>query len=256
MAPVSERYERLRRFEFANFDALRSKRIVVVGVGGLGATVSEILARCGAGHLVLFDYDTLEEANLNRLVFRTSQVGMPKVEAIRDHLRDANPDASLTTYATDVTDGAGYDAFLKEAANADLVMGCVDSFEVRLFLNSACVRLRTPLIDGGASEDGVNGSVHVVVPGETACYRCNKPALRDTSERRPTRRDETGVCHFASLPTTMAVVASLQCQEALKLLLGFGRVAPYLMYHGLEGTLERIDWGRDPACPACGAVGP
>ncbi len=127
----------------------------------------------------------------------------------------------------------------------------MDTFAVRLFLNAKCVAAKTPLIDGGANEDGIRGSVHVVLPGRTACYRCNRPAL-EQERVRTERRDVTGVCAFTSLPTTMAIVASLQCQEAFKVLLGFGSVAPYLMYSGLDGRLERVDWERDPKCPTCG----
>jgi len=245
------RYDRLRRFPHAEFAKLAAKRVAVVGVGGLGALAAEILARAGVGALALFDYDTVEEANLNRLVYRTSQIGMPKVKALHAHLTDANPDADVIAYPYDVTDGRGYVALLGELEKADLVLGCVDTFGVRLFLNAKCVAAKVPLIDGGASEDGISGSVHVILPGKTACYRCNKPALVQDAVRVE-RRDETGVCAFTSLPTTMAIVASLQCQEAFKVLLGFGKVAPYLMYRGLDGTLERIDWKRDPRCPTCG----
>jgi len=245
------RYDRLQRFTFADFRKLADKRVAVVGCGGLGALAAEILARAGVGELALFDYDTVEEANLNRLVFRTSQIGMPKVEALAAHLHDANPGTQVTAHPYDVTNGRGYAALLREIDKADLVLGCVDTFGVRLFLNAKCVAAKVPLIDGGASEDGINGSVHVVLPGKTACYRCNRPALvreQVLTERRP----DAGVCAFTSLPTTMAIVASLQCQEALKVLLGFGKVAPYLMYTGLDGRLERVDWKRDPKCPTCG----
>ena len=248
---MRQRYDRLRRFPHADFSKLAAKRVAVVGCGGLGALAAEILARAGVGQLALFDYDTVEAANLNRLVYRTSQVGMPKVKALAAHLGDANPDAAVTTYAYDVTDGRGYANLLKELDDVDLVLGCVDTFSVRLFLNAKCVAAKVPLVDGGASEDGINGSVHVVLPGKTPCYRCNKPALTQATVRIE-RRDETGVCAFTSLPTTMAIVASLQCQEAFKVLLGFGKVAPYLMYRGLDGTLERVDWKRDPRCPVCG----
>ncbi len=249
---MTERYARLRLFGHADLTKLADKRVAIVGVGGLGALSAEILARLGVGELVLFDYDTIEEANLNRLVYRTDQVGEKKVEAIRAHLRAANPDVRVTPHPFDVTDGEGLEALSAEVPRCDLVLGCVDSFAVRLFLNAKCVALRVPLIDGGASEDGINGSVHVVIPGKTACYRCNRPALRDPSAGRVTRRDDSGACHFTSLPTTMAIVSSLQCQEALKVLLGFGSVAPYLMYFGLEGRLERVDWKRDPRCGTCG----
>ena len=249
---MSGRYARLGLFPFADFSKLRAKRVAVVGVGGLGALSAEILARCGVGSLALFDYDTVEAANLNRLVYRTSQVGMPKVKAITEHLREANPDVRVTGYPHDVTDGRGLKGLLKELGACDLVLGCVDSFPVRLFLNARCVAAGVPLVDGGASQDGVNGSVHVVIPGRTPCYRCNRPALQETAVVRATRRDDSGTCHFTSLPTTMAVVSSLQCQEALKILLGFGKVAPYILYQGLDGTLERVDWKRDPRCPVCG----
>jgi ubiquitin-like modifier-activating enzyme 5 len=249
---VSERYARLKLFSFADFGRLRRRRVAVVGVGGLGALSAEILARCGVGQLALFDYDRVEEANLNRLVYRQSQVGMPKVEAITAHLAEANPEVAVTAHAHDVTDGAGFAALREELRACDLVLGCVDTFAVRLFLNAQCVAAKVPLVDGGASTDGVNGSVHVILPGKTPCYRCNRPALRDPAEDRTVRRDGSGTCHFTSLPTTMAVVASLQCQEALKVLLGFGKVAPYILYRGLDGTMERLDWKRDPGCPACG----
>lgn len=248
---MKARYDRLGRFAFADFRKLAAKRVAVVGCGGLGALAAEILARAGVGEVVLFDYDTVEEANLNRLVYRTSDLGRPKVDALAAHLKDANPDARVIRHPHDVTNGAGYAALQDELKSVDVVLGCVDTFGVRLFLNAKCVAAKVPLIDGGASEDGINGSVHVVLPGKTACYRCNRPALKQ-EEVPVTRRDVSGVCAFASLPTTMAIVASLQCQEAFKVLLRFGKVAPFLQYTGLDGRLERIDWTRDPGCPTCG----
>jgi ubiquitin-like modifier-activating enzyme 5 len=252
---VTERDARLRLFEFADFSELADKRVAVVGVGGLGAMAADIMARCGVGELALMDYDTLEEANLNRQIYDTSQIGTPKVDALKDHIRRANPDVAITTHPWDITDGEGFDAFMGEVREADLILGCVDTFHVRMFMNAKCVPAKRTLIDGGASQDGVNGSVHVIIPGVTPCYRCNRPLATEEAPA-PHPRDDSGLCHFASLPTTMAIVASLQCQEALKFLLGFGTQASYLMYHGLEGTLERYDWERDPNCPTCGGLSP
>lgn len=250
---MTERYARLRMVDFADFGKLANMRAVVVGVGGLGALTAEIMARVGIGELALMDYDKLEEANLNRLIYNVDQVGMPKVDALKEYLLKANPDVKIETHPYDITDGKGYDSFISEVTKCDIVFGCVDTFQVRLFINSQIVKAMKPLIDGGASNDGINGSVHVVIPGKTACYRCNRPMVEEPREYKP-RSDGSGLCHFASLPTTMAIISSLQCQEGLKHLLGFGKVASYLMYYGMEGKLERYDWERDPNCPVCGKV--
>lgn len=62
--------------------------VIVVGVGGVGAVVAEMLARCGIGKLILFDYDHVELANMNRLFYTPDQVGQSKVEvgALSTHM--------------------------------------------------------------------------------------------------------------------------------------------------------------------------
>lgn len=84
-----------------NFERVREVTVAVVGVGGVGSVVSEMLTRCGVGkvsnslddiplsrycvyvcvQLLLFDYDCVEMANMNRLFFTPDQVGLSKVDA-------------------------------------------------------------------------------------------------------------------------------------------------------------------------------
>jgi ubiquitin-like modifier-activating enzyme 5 len=72
---IVEDYERIRHYSIA-----------VVGVGGVGSVVAEMLTRCGIGKLILFDYDKVEMANMNRLFYQPHQSGLSKVEAARDTL--------------------------------------------------------------------------------------------------------------------------------------------------------------------------
>jgi ubiquitin-like modifier-activating enzyme 5 len=265
---MDERYQRLALFELADFSKLREKSVLVVGVGGLGATVSEIMTRVGIGRLVLFDYDKLEMANMNRLIYKPSQVGKTKVEAIREYLLEISSDVDIVTYGHDITSGEGYKAFSDELNKCDAVFGCVDTFGVRLFMNSKCIETNKVFIDGGASLDGIRGSVQVVVPQKTACYRCHHHTLGLGKERpgnvkedpkmylelkEPTQDRPSGICHMTSLPTTMAIIAALQCQEAFKYLLGFGKLASFLMYNGLSGEIEGFEREKDPLCPVCGS---
>jgi ubiquitin-like modifier-activating enzyme 5 len=62
---------------------IKKKSVLIVGVGGIGSVASEMLTRCGIGKLILYDYDTVELANMNRLFFTPTQVGMSKVQAAK-----------------------------------------------------------------------------------------------------------------------------------------------------------------------------
>ncbi|CAG5130393.1 unnamed protein product, partial [Candidula unifasciata] len=64
-----------------NYEKIRDFSIAVVGVGGVGSVTAEMLTRCGIGKLILFDYDKVELANMNRLFYQPHQAGLSKVEA-------------------------------------------------------------------------------------------------------------------------------------------------------------------------------
>ena len=59
---------------------------MIVGIGGVGSVAAEMLTRCGIGKLILYDYDKVELANMNRLFFTPLQTGLSKVEAARETL--------------------------------------------------------------------------------------------------------------------------------------------------------------------------
>jgi molybdopterin/thiamine biosynthesis adenylyltransferase len=198
---------------------------------------------------------------------------MFKVDALKEYLGEINLDVDIVTHPNDITVGEGYGAFVDSCEEVDAVFGCVDSFGVRLFMNAKCVEKKTTLIDGGASLDGIRGSVQVIIPGKTACYRCHRHTLglgREKPDKEkavvqpmenlefyltleePVKGRPSGICHMTSLPTTMAIIAAIQCQEGFKHILGFGDVAGFLMYNGLSGEIERYERQRDPNCPVCG----
>jgi ubiquitin-like modifier-activating enzyme 5 len=66
-----------------NYENIRNFAVVVVGVGGVGSVTAEMLTRCGIGKLILFDYDKVELANMNRLFYQPHQAGLSKVEAAK-----------------------------------------------------------------------------------------------------------------------------------------------------------------------------
>ena len=73
---------------------------------------AEMLARCGVGKLIMFDYDNVELANMNRLFFRPDQAGMAKVSAAQATLADINPDVEFEIYNYNITTVENFDHFM------------------------------------------------------------------------------------------------------------------------------------------------
>uniref|UniRef100_A0A0E0NFA6 Ubiquitin-like modifier-activating enzyme 5 n=1 Tax=Oryza rufipogon TaxID=4529 RepID=A0A0E0NFA6_ORYRU len=230
------------------------------GIGGVGSVAAEMLTRCGIGRLLLYDYDTVELANMNRLFFRPDQVGMTKTDAAVQTLSGINPDVTLESYSLNITTVKGFETFLGSLkarssdgrnTGVDLVLSCVDNYEARMVVNQACNELGQTWMESGVSEDAVSGHIQLLVPGETACFACAPPLVVASGVDERTLKRE-GVC-AASLPTTMGVVAGLLVQNALKYLLKFGQVSPYLGYNSLKDYFPTMEMKPNPQCsnPAC-----
>lgn len=97
-----------------NYEKIRDYSVGVVGVGGVGSVTAEMLTRCGIGKLILFDYDTVELANMNRLFYQPHQAGMTKVQAASLSLTHINPDVIIEAHNYNITLLENYDHFCKQ----------------------------------------------------------------------------------------------------------------------------------------------
>ncbi|MEA2055936.1 MAG: sulfur carrier protein ThiS adenylyltransferase ThiF [Candidatus Thermoplasmatota archaeon] len=70
---------------------LKESSVGIAGAGGLGSNAAVALARAGIGRLVIVDFDSVEESNLNRQYYFRDQIGAVKVEAIKENIRRINP---------------------------------------------------------------------------------------------------------------------------------------------------------------------
>jgi|TARA_B110001469_G_C9448680_1_gene226791 ubiquitin-like modifier-activating enzyme 5 len=85
-----------------NYESIRHKSVIIVGVGGVGSVAAEMLVRCGIGKLIIFDYDKVELANMNRLFYTPDQCGMSKVAAAKKSLGFINPDVEIVDFNYDI----------------------------------------------------------------------------------------------------------------------------------------------------------
>ena len=80
-------------------EALKSSRIAVFGLGGVGGHALEALVRAGVGAVDIFDSDTVSESNINRQIYAlNSTVGMYKVDVAEKRIKDINPASKVNTY--------------------------------------------------------------------------------------------------------------------------------------------------------------
>ena len=245
---TQNRYTRLKAIkEFGynvNWDDLRRYNIGIVGVGGLGCVSAEMAARCGMGKISLFDFDTVEIVNLNRHMFKEEHIGRPKVKVASEILKEINPDVEIKCFNNDIMDPSFESKFEIELKQLDIILNGLDNIPAREYLNAKCILLNIPYIDAGASRSGLSGYVHPVIPYKTACAKCLSSIAIDIP-------DERGEPCVASLPSTMAILASIQIQEMLKYLLKFGHMIDYLMYDMVTGKFLNYDTKRDENCPIC-----
>ena len=244
-----------------DYERIRDATVAIVGIGGVGSVAAEMLTRCGIGRLLLYDYDKVELANMNRLFFRPEHCGMTKTEAAAHTLANINPDVALEPYTMNITTLEGFDAFKAsitappstggDVSRVDLVLSCVDNYEARMTINQVCLELGQTWMESGVSEDAVSGHIQVIVPGKTACFACVPPLVVASGIDERTLKRE-GVC-AASLPTTMGIIAGLLVQNSLKYLLHFGQVTQYLGYSSLKDFFPTMEIKPNPFCsnPAC-----
>ncbi|XP_055985649.1 ubiquitin-like modifier-activating enzyme 5 [Sorex fumeus] len=238
----------------SDYEKIRTFAVAVVGVGGVGSVTAEMLTRCGIGKLLLFDYDKVELANMNRLFFQPHQAGLSKVEAAEHTLRNINPDVLFEVHNYNITTVENFQHFMDRISNGgieegkpvDLVLSCVDNFEARMAINTACNELGQTWMESGVSENAVSGHIQLIIPGESACFACAPPLVVAANIDEKTLKRE-GVC-AASLPTTMGVVAGILVQNVLKFLLSFGTVSFYLGYNAMQDFFPTMSMKPNPQC--------
>ena len=133
---------------------LSEARVAVIGLGGVGSSCAEALARGGVGHLVLLDRDVVAPSNINRqaLAFQ-STIGRPKAEVMRAMVLDINPEADVTAVTT-FLDKDALPQQMDELGHLDYVVDAIDTVAQKLRLASWCQERDVPELSamGGANK--------------------------------------------------------------------------------------------------------
>ncbi|MDQ3071503.1 MAG: molybdopterin-synthase adenylyltransferase MoeB [Acidobacteriota bacterium] len=221
---------------------LKSGSALVVGAGGLGSPALLYLAAAGVGRIGIVEFDTVDESNLQRQVlYGTSDIGRAKIDVGRARLAEINPHISVEPHAVRL------DAknVLDLVSRYDVVIDGTDNFAARYLVNDACVITGRPNVYGSVFR--FEGQVSVFAAAGGPCYRCLHP-------EPPPPGVIPGCSEAGVLGVLPGLVGTLQANEALKLLGGFGDplVGRLLMIDALGPRFREIRLPKDPDCPVCG----
>ena len=247
--PLTDRYNTFGFISWWKQDVIQEAKVLVVGAGALGNEVLKNLALMGVGHILVVDFDTIEDSNLSRsILFRASDNGAKKAELAAQSIQEINPDVDIQWLHVDINHELGLGVYRR----MDVVIGCLDNREARLTINKSCWRLNKPWIDGAIQE--LLGIARVFKPFAGACYECT---LTDEDYRiMAVRMSCNRLAHqnviegkVPTTPTISSIIAAVETQEALKLLHGMEvQTGQALVFNGLMNDVYTMEYPEKEDC--------
>jgi molybdopterin/thiamine biosynthesis adenylyltransferase len=219
---------------------LKSARVLITRVGGVGGAAAFYLAAAGVGKLLLAHAGAIRPADLNRQILMTTDgIGQSRVDSAARRLRELNPNVEVEIIGANVTadNAAGL------VSKVDLVIDAAPVFEERLALNDQIVRQRKPMVDCAMYD--FDAQVTTILPGRTPCLAClcaNSPIQW--------KRE------FPVFGAVAGVVGTMGAVEAIKVITGIGQpLAGRMLIANLrEMTFRTMNLRRNPQCSVCRGV--
>lgn len=192
----------------SEIEKIKNSQVCVIGCGGLGGYVIEMLARLGVGNITAVDGDIFDETNLNRQLLSDSNViGKNKAEIAKERIALVNPLINFMPISQNINNDNGIE-ILK---GHDVIIDAVDNIATRLLLQELVYELRIKLVHGAIA--GWYGQVTTIFPGDR------------TLDMLYAEKNMEGIEKKLGNPSfTPAFVASVQVSETLKILIGRGEL--------------------------------
>lgn len=215
-------------------------KVLIIGMGGLGSPAVMYLAAAGIGHLIISDFDVVEESNLQRqIIHQTKNIGDLKAHSAKHSIEELNPhcQVEMIDYEMDEKE------LQHNIKKADIVLDCSDNFPTRFAVNRCCVKTKTPLVSAAAIR--LEGQILSYIPDtDGPCYQC---LYSDQYQNAQTCEME-GV-----LGPVVGIMGTLQALNALLILTGNSEeiVGKLLLFDGLNMQWQQVQVPRNQECPVC-----
>ena len=207
-AIIPERYARNQK-SLSNAEQIQllKSEVLIVGLGGLGGCVTELLARVGVGSLRLVDGDVFEDSNLNRQLLSTvGDLGKRKADVARERVSALNPAVQVQPFSV-YLEKENCEQLI---GTADCAVDCLDSIPDRFVLEAGCRVKNIPMIS--AAIGGETGQATIVYPDEPGLRLIygeeNKVAAKGVERS------------LGTLPYAAVTMASIECAVVVSYLTG------------------------------------
>lgn len=211
-------------------DKLENYKACVIGCGGLGGYVIEMLGRIGVGYITAVDGDVFQESNLNRQILSDiHSLGKSKSIVAKKRMMNINPLIEVNAINEFLTK----ENYFEILNGHDIIVDALDSIDARLMLQDACEELNIPLVSGAIA--GWYGHVTTVYPGDKTLNIIYGKKVGKGVEAK-----------LGNPSFTPALVASIEVSEVIKVLIGRGELLRkrILFIDTLNQDYEVIEYQR------------
>lgn len=225
-----------------NINIIKDKKILILGLGGIGANVALLLSRSGFNNFILVDCDSVEESNLIRqLPYNEDDIGKLKTECLKSKLSKNNNIDIVNKKILNEND------IIKEIKKSDFVLCTLDkpSRIIRRLINNICVKEKKPVLFSGFSEY-VAMIGPFVVPNKTACLMCIEKEEQETPLNN--------VKIVPSYGPLCLLISSIVSNEIINYFLKFNSTnleGKTMMFDLVNYDKKIIKWKRNNKCKVC-----
>ena len=202
------RYSRqivLKNIGISGQKKISSSKVFIVGAGGLGCPIADLLCRAGVGEIGIIDHDKISLSNLNRqTLFNTNDIDKYKVDILKKKLKKINPLVKVNVFKKKI-DKKNINSLIFKYK---IIVDASDNFETKFLLNKNSIKFKKKLVVGAVSRFDGHIFVFNFNNNKSACLKC---FYQEKPSDEILNCDEEGI-----LGTTANVIGSLQANEIIK----------------------------------------
>ncbi len=237
-----DRYSRqivLKNIGISGQTKISLSKVFIVGAGGLGCPIADLLCRAGVGEIGIIDHDKVSLSNLNRqTLFSTSDINKYKVDVLKKKLKQVNPLIKINTFKKKI-DKKNINKLIQKY---QIIVDASDNFDTKFLLNDKSLKFRKKLVVGAISKFDGHIFVFNFKNKKNACLKC---FYQEKPSDEILNCDQEGI-----LGTTASVVGSLQANEIIKTILETKNVLnnSILIFNTLNLRLRIVRFNKIKKC--------